>query len=499
LLKSKNRIERMAEHFFGRTDTGRQRDNNEDAFFVESIRQGTAVAACVIDGVGGYEGGEIAAGIARQTLQGALKQKGSEAIAVMRQAFLQANALILQEKGSDAALRNMSCVATMAIADLRSNQLHYAHVGDTRLYLFRDERLIKLTKDHSFVGMLEDTGRLSEAEAMQHPKRNELEKALGFEIATADDFVETGSSPFLPGDQILLCSDGLTDLVTAESICRVLRSGISLEQKASALIDAANAAGGKDNITVVLVHNNKKLVKQKAQRPATLHVVPPTNKDEGLSATPPVSGKPPRFKPLDKKNRNKTAVISLSVLCVVLMGGLGYLIWKQYKGESDARRAAMTVVKNEKELELQRLINETAGDTLLLDYSFFGGSVRLTDTLTIDRDSLYIRSNLALQKDSGFTSGGPAVFITPRCKWIVLDGLHFQNFGTALLAGNKDALELKNTRFTNCPVTLAYGSSGEDFFHGTFVNTRTKPDVSAGRASESRDSIPSSPKPRREP
>lgn len=488
----------MAEHFFGRTDTGRQRHNNEDAFFVESIGQGTAVAACVIDGVGGYEGGEIAAAIAKQTLQQALKQKSTDLIAVMQHGFERANSLILAEKGSDATLRNMSCVATMAVADLRNNQLHYAHVGDTRLYLFRDERLIKLTKDHSFVGMLEDTGRISEAEAMQHPKRNELEKALGFETAMAGDFIETGSSPFLPGDQMLLCSDGLTDLVTAEEICRVLRTAQSLETKTAALIEAANIAGGKDNITVVLVTNNKKLVKQKAQKPASSSIALSADRAVATQTPPSVAGKPPRFKPLDKQNRNKTAVIALSVLCVVLMGGLGYLIWKQYKGESDARKAAITWVKNEKETELQRLINETAGDTLLLDYTRFGMSIKLTDTLTIDRDSLYIKSNIALLRDSGFAAGGPAMMISPRCKWIVLDGLHFQNFATALLVGNKDALELKNTRFTNCAVTLAYGSSGEDFFHGTFVNTRTKPDAAAG-GGETRDSITSSPKPRRQP
>ena len=104
----------------------------------------------------------------------------------------------------------MACVLTLAVVDIEKNKFYYAHVGDTRLYLFRDNTLVKVSKDHSFVGFLEESGRLTEEAAMQHPKRNEINKALGLGVkfSASDDYIETGESPFLPGDLLLLCSDG---------------------------------------------------------------------------------------------------------------------------------------------------------------------------------------------------------------------------------------------------------------------------------------------------
>lgn len=163
----------------------------------------------------------------------------------------------------------MACVLTVALADISNNKFYYCHVGDTRLYLFRDNSLVKITRDHSFVGFLEDSGRLSEEAAMRHPKRNEINKALGFDASIrAEDYIETGESPFLPGDTILLCSDGLSDMVGNSAMTAVLNTGKSLSVKAKALVDAANEAGGKDNITVVLVQNNKSPLKQTATKPA---------------------------------------------------------------------------------------------------------------------------------------------------------------------------------------------------------------------------------------
>ena len=152
----------------------------------------------------------------------------------------------------------MACVLTCAVADVKNNKCWYAHVGDTRIYLFRDHSLVKISKDHSVVGFLEESGRLSEEEAMRHPRRNEINKALGFEedISIVEDFIETGESPYLPGDVLLLCSDGLTDMISSGIITKVLTAKKSLAAKARALVDAANEAGGNDNITAVLIENN---------------------------------------------------------------------------------------------------------------------------------------------------------------------------------------------------------------------------------------------------
>ena len=261
----------MAENFFGITDTGRVRDNNEDAFIAQKT-PGGLIIACVIDGVGGYEGGEVAAAIARQALLEAFNSPVENVVAGMQQAFSLANERIFVEKQQSGTNSQMACVLTASVADVKNNTFHYAHIGDTRLYLFRDQSLVKITKDQSFVGFLEDSGRLSEEEAMNHPKRNEINKALGFDPQANfnGDFIETGVSPFLPGDTLLLCSDGLTDLVPAREITAVLSRKSSLEQKGKELIAAANAAGGKDNITVVLVQNTKRPLKQEVKKPVLI-------------------------------------------------------------------------------------------------------------------------------------------------------------------------------------------------------------------------------------
>jgi serine/threonine protein phosphatase PrpC len=257
-LTSKIQENAMAENYFGLTDTGRVRDNNEDTFIDEQNNDGLIVA-CVIDGVGGYHGGEVAAEIARQEVVAQMNRTRGDIILSMTEAFKQASKNIYQRRKEQKELESMACVATLAVVDVTSNQFYYAHVGDTRLYLLRDGSLVKITKDQSFVGFLEDSGRLTESAAMNHPKRNEINKALGFDMAIATDesYIETGQSPFLPGDTLLLCSDGLTDLVDKEVMTRIITQKTTLQQKAVELIEAANRAGGKDNITVVLVQNDK--------------------------------------------------------------------------------------------------------------------------------------------------------------------------------------------------------------------------------------------------
>ncbi|MDB5197036.1 MAG: serine/threonine-protein phosphatase, partial [Flaviaesturariibacter sp.] len=241
----------MAETIYGITDTGKQRQNNEDAFIAEPVLKDTFLAAGVIDGVGGYEGGEVAAAIAKTTLLNYFSVPSGAITSMLGEALRAANDKILQHKKDSGANDKMACVATLALVEKGTNKFYYAHVGDTRLYLFRDGSLVKITKDQSFVGFLEDSGRISEAEAMQHPKRNEINKALGFEvIPAASDYIETGESPFLPGDILLLCSDGLTDMIDKAKIIDILNATTTLEQKGAALIAAANGAGGKDNITV---------------------------------------------------------------------------------------------------------------------------------------------------------------------------------------------------------------------------------------------------------
>ncbi|HAL83448.1 MAG TPA: serine/threonine-protein phosphatase, partial [Mucilaginibacter sp.] len=273
----------MTDQFFGITDTGKHRQNNEDTFIAELTANNRFIIACVIDGVGGYSGGEIAAALAREAILRRLDKPSGEIIPMIIDCFKLANEKIIQEKQRSKEHDNMACVSTLAIVDIERNQFYFAHVGDTRLYLVRDNSLVKISHDQSFVGFLEDSGRLSETEAMNHPKRNEINKALGLDVQLGkdDNYIETGQSPFLPGDMLLLCSDGLTDMLDSAKIRTIITTDGALKEKGNKLVEAANRNGGKDNITVVLVQNNKAQLQFDTTRPA----VNPKKNSDTITAT----------------------------------------------------------------------------------------------------------------------------------------------------------------------------------------------------------------------
>jgi len=428
----------MAENFFGLTDRGKIRENNEDTFIAEKIAGGKLIAACVIDGVGGYEGGEVAAQIAKDRITEYLHNSGGNATAALTQAMIVSNENIYKENQQRNQQQPMACVATLAVADVEGNQFHYAHVGDTRLYLLRGDTLVKVTHDHSFVGFLEDSGRLSEEEAMKHPKRNEINKALGFDpqIQAYSDYIETGNSPFLPGDMLLLCSDGLTDMVNASDITSILTQNLTLAQKTQALIEAANEAGGKDNITVVLVHNNKKPVKQKAAKPVANHAVQET----------------PAIVP--KRKSNKTVIGVLAALSVLAIAAFIWQLSKNNKPDGTIVPAqTLKKDRNEKELRLQSMLDTTRQEVKLTD-SLFGTAIVLTDTLIIDRDSITIDGNgLILRASDGYT--GPAFLFSEKISDVYLQNIILENFDVGLLAQSRHVYFL-NVQFRNCRVAFQY-------------------------------------------
>jgi serine/threonine protein phosphatase PrpC len=242
--------------FSGNTDMGKLRTNNEDAFVVQNIWDDKHILGVAIDGVGGYEGGEVAAEIAKNTIVEHLeKYPNGERLVLLQQAVTEANNCIFEERQKQPKLSQMSCVLSACLVEVDKRQINMAHVGDSRFYQFHNGVLTKLSHDHSYVGYREDIGDLSEEAAMNHPKRNEINRLLGDTLHQADDkdFIEAKTFPLLPNSILLLCSDGLTDLVTKAEISGVLNQNISLKKKVQALIDLANEKGGKDNITVVLI------------------------------------------------------------------------------------------------------------------------------------------------------------------------------------------------------------------------------------------------------
>ena len=456
------------ELFFGQTDTGRQRDNNEDAFIAENISKDKYIAACVIDGVGGYEGGEVAAAIAKETILDTLKSAYGDPLELMKSSFLLANQKIYEQRQADSNKNNMACVLTLALVDLSNNQFYYAHVGDTRLYLFRDQSLVKLSRDHSFVGFLEDNKKLSEEEAMRHPKRNEINKALGFDpnMSAVTDYIETGSSPFLPGDMLLLCSDGLSDMIDSRTMISVLSSSKSLKQKTSDLIRAANDAGGKDNITAVLVQNNKKPVKQKATKPVLVKKKDqlkndPHAVDDDIKDTPVV---------LVKKTGGKGFAF-LTVLCLLLLAAVFYL-WNypRVKQEPVVEQSNVAVVKTRNTAE-QKLIDSIQQRSVLSLSDSIYGKLVISDSILLNKDSVRIKGNGAtIISDTSYK--GTAFVIPSSSKYILLENLTIKNFDIGIRTQNKKLI-LKNVRFENCriPVQADFLLAQNQFVNGRITDS----------------------------
>jgi protein phosphatase len=230
---------RIAEHFHD-SDLGRQRQGNEDNYYVR------APLFVVADGMGGAQAGEVASELAVRRFEGGLPQGRAPAEALVG-TIKEANAEIHEQARNDPDRAGMGTTVTAAYVD--DDTVVVGHVGDSRAYLFRDGDLIRLTRDHSLVGELVARGKLTEEQAESHPQRSVITRALG---ANADVEVDIEAFPARAGDLFLLCSDGLTGMVPEPGLKRMLEGERPLEETGRALIAAANEAGGRDNITVIL-------------------------------------------------------------------------------------------------------------------------------------------------------------------------------------------------------------------------------------------------------
>ena len=439
----------MTTHFFGLTDTGITRKNNEDSFIAEEMGSNATVLAAVIDGVGGYVGGEVAAAIAKEEFSKEFSGAPSEIIADMTAAFKRANQVIMKRKSSGEGPAEMACVATLVVADSSSNQFYYAHVGDTRLYLYRDGSLVKISKDHSFVGYLEDTNRLDERTAMSHPKRNEINKAIGFSelMETDESYIETGQSPFLPGDLLLMCSDGLTDMVNREEIIGLLSKVDTLKIKAANLVKLANENGGLDNITVVLVQNSKKPKEGIPIKSENIDTTDATPIDLPL-------GQPIVNQPMDTSPKLGYGFMALMLLSLILLGSTIYFYTQSQERYNEKVEFVDTVKhkRNSQELLLQDAFDNATVDTLVLSDSIFKSPILISDTLRIKRDSLIvIAKGMVLQADTNYK--GAALILNAQNKLTGLDSLQFRGFKTAILVHNAN-LSLADVTFINCAIPV---------------------------------------------
>jgi PPM family protein phosphatase len=231
---------RVAEHF-ERSDTGRQRRGNEDAYFARSP------LFAVADGMGGAQAGEVASRLAVEVIEQGLPDGAGSIEERLRARVEEANARINAVGQADDQRTGRG--TTRTVAYVGEDELTVAHVGDSRLYRLRGGALERLTDDHTLVGELVRQGKLTPQEADDHPQRSIITRALGPETGVEAD---SRTWPARDGDVYLICSDGLTSMVDEARVAELMASSPSLAAAGRTLIEAANEAGGRDNITVVL-------------------------------------------------------------------------------------------------------------------------------------------------------------------------------------------------------------------------------------------------------
>lgn len=226
---------------FQATHVGKVRQNNEDALIV--IKPETFVVA---DGMGGASAGEVASQMLIETVKNFLaKTPAPWDEKILSQAILLANDKILNESRRNENYHGMGTTATILSID--GDNAYFAHVGDSRIYLLRNNVFRQITEDHSYVETLVRNGELTAEQARVHPMRNVLTQAVG---AISEIYIDVANFPAKFGDVFLLCTDGLTNMVDDDAIARILQTE---PNPADALIEAALDAGGKDNISVIVV------------------------------------------------------------------------------------------------------------------------------------------------------------------------------------------------------------------------------------------------------
>jgi serine/threonine protein phosphatase PrpC len=302
----------------GASHPGHHREINEDRWHHDPLR-GLFI---VVDGVGGQAAGEKAAETALTTVRTRLERETGVVEDRVRDAITLANNEIHRLASIHPEWKGMACVLTAAV--VTNGDVVIGHVGDTRLYKLRGGRMEKLTRDHSPVGEREDAGELSEREAMQHPRRNEVYRDVGSERHDAHDagFIDILRHPFEPDAALLLCSDGLTDLVPSAAIADIVRDFAGHPYEiVRGLIDAANAAGGKDNVTVVYVEGPRFATGEDTRdlRPRRMAAATPAALDRPSAAPAVVEAAPSRAA--------RVRVLALVAALLIVIGWVLYAQW----------------------------------------------------------------------------------------------------------------------------------------------------------------------------
>ena len=310
----------------GRTDVGQVREGNEDALL---IRDGLFAVA---DGMGGHLAGEVASATALELLENSLDgrvfQDAEAARNALSETVVEANRQVTALADENPEYRGMGTTLTAAMVEGR--RVHIAHVGDSRAYLLRDGQLRQLTDDHTLVQHLVDEGQITAAEAESHPQRSIITRAIG----VADEVeVDTFTLDLRPGDQLLLCSDGLTGVIEDADIAARLESDDPAQEVVDHLVALANDAGGPDNITVLLLRYDDPSDDGEVRRTAPIPISSRNDESDsnwavGVSRYGALTKDGPFIAGADTEERRSVGAIlgraSAIVLALVLLAGLVY-------------------------------------------------------------------------------------------------------------------------------------------------------------------------------
>ena len=225
----------------GVSKTGLVRQRNEDRFYAKGP------LLIVADGMGGYTGGEYASTMVVDTIVDVIEKADIITVDILREAILEANRMVFEKSQSYKELEGMG--TTAVVAYVKEDTLLWAHVGDSRLYIYGDSQLRRMTNDHSMVQELVNAGTITEAEVIHHPKRNMLTRAIGV-YDTVE--VDTGMVEVHEGERILLCSDGLSGYIEESRIEEILSEESSESRVLEDLVQLVYDAGARDNVTIIL-------------------------------------------------------------------------------------------------------------------------------------------------------------------------------------------------------------------------------------------------------
>lgn len=240
---------------FAKTDVGKARDTNEDFYYISNEEDSLKIYI-LADGMGGYNGGEIASKLAAMSIKGyiesnfdKIEHEKENILELIRSAIEYANMVVYEKAKENEELQNMG--TTIEVCLIYNNRAFIGHVGDSRIYRIRKNIIRKITQDHSYVQQLVKDGTITKEEAIHHPKKNMLMKALGCTPFVEPDVTVKG---FLKDDIIVMCSDGLTNMVTEQEIYENVTTNTN--EPSITLVNRANEMGGYDNITVVVIYND---------------------------------------------------------------------------------------------------------------------------------------------------------------------------------------------------------------------------------------------------